>query len=268
MGQRTYLTYSSASNSVELFEANNVLPFFWVALIRDHDLQVKIPEMKKACQLLNSDEPNEKDQHDNHNSANITILKADALTNARSVFPFITTHFPETSALYNDFIAYLDLKLNEKDVIKIDLLSLTAFLDIDSLIENILRELRAIKENNPESVNGYFYGDINYSLVGSDEFCGNEFKNHSPAYSSASHIINRSDNISVHENISLDSGQLKKRRAKASFLMICGLVFLYITAVGFQKEGVSLATVGCFIIGIALAWIAIGKFKNGKTLQK
>lgn len=67
MGQRTYLIRSSLTSAEVLAEASDLLPFFWLTLIRQEDLEANDSEMQKASRLReNEDEKAYENYQDEH----------------------------------------------------------------------------------------------------------------------------------------------------------------------------------------------------------
>jgi hypothetical protein len=237
-----------------------MLPFFWLTLIKEQDIQAIRPEMERVYLLWEDEEAYEKYEEEESASTHIKISKAYAITNAQLAIPFIKANFPAHMVLYADFISYLNQHLTPADTVELDMIALAAFTDIDTFLNGVIEDLRAISEGNVEKVSGYFTGNDMHSLVGFDDFAANEFKDHSPGYKQASaHYTVEREEKKAKQKVVLTQSQQASRKTKAVIALAIGLMFLFFTYKGFSKEGFTPLVMLCFILGIASVAIGVSK---------
>jgi hypothetical protein len=264
MGHRTYLIKTTAEESIDIFEANNSLPFFWLTLIKLHDIEAVEAEMKKVYNLWDDEEAYEKYEEKHPDATYVKVYKPQAMSNAQSALTFINNNFPAHAVLFQEFINYLDLILKDDDMLELNMISLANYSDIDVFIKNVKGDLEAIATQNAQKVSGYFDDkEFRYALTGFDIFEGYSFKNHSKAYQIADERSAQDHQQYFQQKAALSQSQKKKRARKAIILIILGVLFLYIPYRGIIKVGIINATViECLVISIVAIVIGISKLKS------
>ncbi|SHG38433.1 hypothetical protein [Pedobacter caeni] len=261
MGHRTYLIKTSKDKSKELFEANNSIPFFWLTLIDLDTVEKTEPEMIKVDNL--NEEQYEAYAEQDSSSTTLKISKTDFLKNAAEGAKFINKHFSKETALYHDFISYLDLTFDNNDVLELALMEMADFSDIHLLIKSLKEEINAIKNDNANEVAYHIDGNIFSNLTGYDRFLSDKFKNHSTDYRIACDNEDLARDIARRKNIDTQQQTIQKEKRSnnyTGFLMLfIGLIFMCACVFMITKEGITLQTISTLIFCLAI--LAGGYFK-------
>lgn len=236
MGHRTYLISTNRERSEILFEANNFLPFFWLALLRLSDLEQAEPAMRKEYQWLLEEEQAAE-------NATIRIPKAAAITNGLATCSFMEENFPDKLEFYRDFIHFLDQHTQEDDILELDVLALAAFEGIDAFITHLKATLSAIEMYEAEKVSGYFQDHQPAALAGFGAFPGDQAHKYSNAF--------------TPQRSTVAAPPPKKAVTKTSLpaaigVIIAGVALLYVPYKGFLKEGITLAVIFCLLAAITV----------------
>lgn len=239
MGHRTYLIKSNPKASAVLFEANNLLPLFWLTLMEEDDVKRAEPAMRKRYAAI------EETDEDNFvaGESHISVTKEDALVNAESNILFFEHSFPEVMPLYRDFITFLDKNTTEQDMLELDIFALSGFNNIDTLLQHLYEDLDALMLEDDEKISGYFnHADIT-TLIGYGDFPGeNADKYKLPA-------VNRPQ----ARPVAVPLAQLpdkKKLLMKGALSILVGIASLYLPYKGYLKEGISFTVVFCLVLSL------------------
>jgi hypothetical protein len=255
MSHRIYLIRRSAENTDIIAEANNLLPFFWLTLIRQVDLEAKVPEMENIAQLMGDEEAYEQYQDNDIGAANIKIDATAAITNAKSAVHFISLHFPHVAELFTDFIDYLCQRVQPNDVLELDIIAIAGFTDMPTFIQTLREELKDIQQQRPEKISGYFEGDVTYSLTG---YAG-DFEKRSAGFKKLADVKNQRPKKPYVKRIPLESAQLRSRRIKAGILLLIGIGITIAAVMYMKRNGISLAFSVWVLFGLACVGFAIEK---------
>ncbi|MFY0255263.1 hypothetical protein ACDQ55_15040 [Chitinophaga sp. 30R24] len=234
MGHRVYLIKSNEVTSAVLFEANNILPFFWLTLIREKDLDDVELAMREAYQHMstNTGAPE---------TARIRVAKQVAITNGQATYPFMEENFPDRLQLYRDFIGYLDKNIAENEVLILDTFALSAIEGIDPLIHFLKEELNALDMFDGEKMSDYFNdGDIT-TLTGHGAFPGENAATYAVAYKSIPPELPDGEELRAVNKTSLPA---------AISVIVAGAILLYVPYKGYLKEGITLAMAFCGLIAL------------------
>jgi hypothetical protein len=101
MGQRAYLISRTEAGESELFEANNVLPFFWVTLLDQSALAHAAPAWDYASRLWLLDSPEQESYADLWPPPTNLVVEKPALTeNIARANRLLQAGCPERLAAY------------------------------------------------------------------------------------------------------------------------------------------------------------------------
>ncbi len=267
MGHRTYLTKITPKKAVTLFEANNFLPFFWLTLIKERDVELVEGEMRKIEALAEEDEEALEKYQDEHPwTSHIKVDKTTAAANMQTATRLIENGFPEAWPLYRDFMQYILQSLADEDYLELDTFSLSAFSGAEDFIEGLKEDLRAIANNEPVKVSGYFTNQATpVTLAGEDRYETRQFANFSSAYKNIQQV--QGDAIRAQKQRPEAS---KPSLAKSLLLTFTAIALLYVPYRGYLKEGWSLTVIFMFAALMGLIyysatrlWRALKKISSG-----
>lgn len=176
MGNRSYLFLVKPEETNCLFEANNSLPFFWIGLLDNEILDIAYQNWIKndKLQLELSEEELEIYLEKNPNS--IKINKNIFSKNAEKTKHFLEKNFPDVVILYNDFINYLNSKLEINNEIEIDFTEFFGFYNsTQDLYDSLLNELKAIENDDSSSIGFLYTSDLIASGTGFESLPNSEF---------------------------------------------------------------------------------------------
>lgn len=242
MGQRTYLIKSNPVETVILFEANNMLPFFWLTLIREHDLELVEGAMREQYATI----PISEDDAGTTHHTTIRLTKQNAITNGLTSSPFLEDNFPDKLPLYRDFITFLDKHTGTDDYLELDIFSLSAFNGIDSFLEQLKNDLKALDMYEAEKVSGYFNDRHIATLTGYGDFPGDNADRYTITYKPT-------DTADI--TLSGDEGTVKKASLPVAILVIiAGAALMYLPYRGYLTDGITLAVFFCLLAAVAVVF--------------
>ena len=257
MGHRTYLIKTSAGRSNELFEANNSIPFFWLTLIDVATVEQAEAEIIEVYNL--NEEQSEAYLAQNGYPATLKVSKTRFLKNTLDGAKFIKEHYPSETALYHDFVSYLDLTFDCDDMLELSLIEMANFNDINTLIKSLKDEVSAIKSNRINDINYHHDGSIFYSLTGYDRFLSDQFKNHCVDY----RLACEKEDVIKRKNIGASKQAAEREKRSNSYkgfmMLLIGLVLMSACFFIVRKEGVNLTMIASFIFCLTL--VVVGYFK-------
>lgn len=241
MAQRTYLIKSNPFEAVILFEANNMLPFFWLTLIREKDLELAEATMRKKYEAVGSAEEDTADA----DNTTIRISKQNAITNGLTSSPFLEDNFPDKLALYHDFIAYLDKHTADDDYLELDIFSLAAFDGIESFLLQLKGDLKALDMYEAEKVSDYFNDRHIATLTGHGDFPGEN----AAVYTTIYHPVS----TPAAGPFSDTEGPVRKASLPVAILVIvAGAALMYLPYRGYLTDGITLAVFFCLLAAVAV----------------
>lgn len=176
---------NNTERELGLFEANNSLPFFWIALLDYHTLQNTI-QVWKDYEIFEASHTEEVEDYLNNKSNNIIIDRQRFEENAARSRSFLQINFPTVIPLFDDFIQFIQLKFESDDKLEIDLIEITNFYDsFDEFWESIISEVKAIEENQAQSITFLFTYDLIASGTGFESIMTSNELSKLPAYQEA-----------------------------------------------------------------------------------
>lgn len=154
MGNRSYLYLKENEQELELFEANNSLPFFWLCLIDKKILHSKLPHWQALETFLNDESLEEDPEYEKmylklSNQGLIVINKEQLENNSVKSRAYFSRHYPLVVALYDDFIQFLAQKIYTQGQIELDILEISSFYEsLQDFYESLKDALQAIENNS------------------------------------------------------------------------------------------------------------------------
>ncbi|KKO89682.1 hypothetical protein AAW12_18935 [Sphingobacterium sp. Ag1] len=154
MGYRSYLYLRKNNRNLYIFEANNSLPFFWIALINKTILKKYFQDWQKTLADQEARNQQKFEQFSEYNPNSITISEQALNINSSKNRIFLKKHFPETLPLFDDFITYIKTQFETDDKLEIDITQLSAFYNsLNNFYHVLENELNAIETDNPADIN-------------------------------------------------------------------------------------------------------------------
>ncbi len=180
MGHRSYLYLEDKNRAKKqtkyLFESNNSLPFFWLLLIDRQMLNDKIVDWKDAVKYEKNHTEEETEEYlKTSYSGDFKIDKLTFEKNSQKNRKYLEKKYPTTLPLYDDFIAFISVKFNENNHLKMDITQQSAFYDsLDDFCTILQNELQIINKNKSKSTFLETYDLIafgtGFTSLDSDEF--------------------------------------------------------------------------------------------------
>lgn len=215
MGHSAHLIKTGPNGSEDLFVNNNTLPFFWLTLFREKDLE----------QLSLS--------------SNLRVNRQTAITNGQATYPFMEECFPDRLKLFQDFITYLDKHLLPGDEMELDLLSL-ADGNIPAFLQYLKEELQAIEMFDIEKIEGAYNDNDITALLGHGHFPGSNASLYVQAFQPAE--------ITTVEEKGPDGPSL----VAAVIIILAGIIILYVPWQGYKNDDINLAVTACLLISVLI----------------
>lgn len=259
MGQCAYLIIRTATKEAELFESNNFLPFFWLTLLDQSALAQAAPMWQYASNIWQADNEEQESFTDIWPSpTNLLIEKPALLANSANAHYLLQKSLPELMPAYEEFTSYLLEQLPEADDhIHLDIFALTALTSPAELLQVLRQQLVAIEQQCLEEL-------PSLNKVGRDvvQLTGFPTTELGPSYPQLQTLRNSLRHAPRVAKLSADA----KAKAKNLWLLVAGILLLYVSFRGYQHEGftwlvASLALLG----GVLAAWKAtrlIGLWRN------
>jgi hypothetical protein len=185
MGNRSYLYLKNPKREHTVFEANNSLPFFWIAILNKNILIDQIRQWKNYEQFADTHTEEETEDYLIKYSNNITIDQNTFNENAIRSRTFLRENFPESLPLFDDFVKFINQNFEADDRLEMDITQYTAFYaSLDHFYNDLTDEMDAIETNQAASIKFLLPEDLIASGSGFQSISTNQFSN-SPAYQKA-----------------------------------------------------------------------------------
>ena len=154
MGHRAYLIIRTKVGESELFEANNLLPFFWLTLLDPLALAQAEPDWEYASRAWMLDYLEQEKYGDIWpRPTNLVVEKPALLENIARATRLLQAHYPELLAAYQEFTRYLLAQLpGEDDDLHLDIFALSSFTSAAELLQSLREQLAAIAQQQPEKL--------------------------------------------------------------------------------------------------------------------
>lgn len=243
MGHRSYLYLEKPVSEKVLFEANNSLPFFWLALLDSPALRAKIDVWEKVFleeNALNEEEEPEPDREVN----NLSLSKVQFRKNADRSLAFLERQFPFCSPLFREFVDFINAAFDAEYTLKIDITQCSAFYEsIQSFGAALLQEVEAIETDQPQMMTFLQPDDLIGSGTGFTTDAGGAF----------AALLEYQRNLkkrSVPPQLQRpQKASLRSLRVALVVLLLCP-VFSYGIYKGYLKEGLSRSVVAIAFLNV------------------
>ncbi|RKE57249.1 hypothetical protein [Sphingobacterium detergens] len=244
MGYRSYLYLRKTGRNLYLFEANNSLPFFWIALIDKTILKKYFQDWQKSLADQEAGSQQKFEQFSELNPNSISLSDQALNINSSKSRIFLQKHFPETIPLFDDFITYIKAQFETDDKLEIDITQLSAFYNsLNNFYHIIEKELNAIEEDNPADIKFLVIEDLIGQGTG---FAMSENKEFSSFLSYQKELNNRKTAVIVEKQ-----KFNKKSLTIAIILFLLCPVFSIIAYKMYKDEGLTamIALIGILNLG-------------------
>ncbi|WP_223608218.1 hypothetical protein [Chryseobacterium sp. OSA05B] len=226
MGNRSYLYLKNQNRELPIFEANNSLPFFWIAILDKKIMSDRIQQWKAYEHYAESHTEEETELYLQKHSNNLSLNQSTFTGNAERSREFLRENFPDTLPLYADFVKFIHSKFKTDDHLEIDITQFSAFYDsLDAFYMDLTSEIDAIDNNQAAKIKFLLPNDLIAGGTGFQAILGNEFSA-LPTYTNA--VQNR--------GISQQPFNRKSLIVAVMILLICPL-FSYWAYLIYTKEG-------------------------------
>ena len=235
MGHIVYLTKISKETTQGLFEGNNDIPLFWLALMDIESIE-KIEEKWRLA--LNSEEFSE--------DTTICIPKERCLLNAQKAEKYIEKNLPDKLKLYNDFRNYVNQTLDESDILEFSIIEIANFDGIEKFISYLKREISMIRNGNKTRRK---LNSDDFCLVGYDRFICDKFQGHSDDY--FARCQKEENDRKEREAIKRKNDRKKKinKIGERIFMIFCSLILIFYGILGIIYEKFHISSVLWIILG-------------------
>lgn len=154
MGHRAYLIIRTETIDNELFEANNILPFFWVTLLDQSALAQVKSDWEYASRVWMLDYMEQEKYGDIWpRPTDLVVEKSALLLNIAKAQRLLQAKYPELLVAYQEFTSYLLAQLpGPDDYIHLDVFALAAFTTPAELLQSLYEQLAAIDQQQPEKL--------------------------------------------------------------------------------------------------------------------
>jgi hypothetical protein len=243
MGHRAYLIIRAEAGEMELFEANNALPFFWLTLLDEAALAHAAPAWDYASRLWMLD-PLEQDSYTDTwpRPTNLVLEKAALTANIAKAHRLLQACYPALLAAYQEFTHYLLAQLpGPTDQLQLDVFALADFTSPAELLQSLREQIAALDRQQPEKL-----GHPGLELT---QLVGFPVGVTAPAADypqlQALRASPRPAPLAV----------APKPTQRSAQLLAAGLLLLYLSWRGYQREGLTGLVAGLALLGgVATAW--------------
>ena len=238
MGHRSYLYLEKPASEKVLFEANNSLPFFWLALLDSPALRAKIDVWEKVFleeDSLNEEEEPEPDREVN----NLSLSKVQFRKNADRSLAFLEWHFPFCSPLFREFVDFINAAFDAEYTLEIAITQCSAFYEsVQSFGAALLQEVEAIETDQPQKVTFLQPDDLIAGGTGFAADAGGAFEDR-PAYQAALKAREKPEFKRAKPVPETALEFRPKSLIVASLILLLCPVFTFAVYRGYNKEGLS-----------------------------
>lgn len=166
-----------------VWESEDVLPFFWISLIRQEDLDAAAEGLQTMHARLVADEAQYliyKQTFPAQGTIRISYKKA--MERADGMQGFIDEYFPRHSGIYRVFAEHLAFMFHEAGVIELDLLLQVAGMPFPEFIKSMTHYISAIDRREAAAVKPHFQTGTPASLMGYNTFLGRSLDGYDEMY--------------------------------------------------------------------------------------
>lgn len=268
MGHRSYLYLTNKDKEeLDLFEANNSLPFFWLTLIDSKTFNNKVKEWEAFISYESNHTEEEVEKYFETYSLNIQIPIENFKRNSFQGGLFIEKFYPETIDLYKEFLELIERNFKNNQKLEIDIFQLSAFEEaLNEFTKPIVDSIKNIEELKLENVTFLNTDDLiatgtGFVSVFLEE--GSELSLYQKA------IENRRKTEFKYEKRDV---YVKQELIIFIIILLICPVFTFITFKGFKKEGFSFMVIFIGILNMLFYVFSFGgiksQIKSYKELKK
>ncbi len=242
MGNRSNLYLQSSKSALPLFEANNSLPFFWLALLDSQTLTEKFRDWERA--VAHEELAGEEGGNEEWPSANIVLSEQTFLENAARSHAFVRHHFPDCLPLFTDFGNCIKGSFKTAETLRMDITQVSAFYEsTGAFCEALQREVAAIENNRPGEISFLLPTDL---IAGGTGFATSENSGFAALPEYQRNLKTRSVPPPLQRP---QKASLKSLRVALVVLLLCP-VFSYGIYKGYLKEGLSGSVVAIALLNV------------------
>ncbi len=248
MGHRVYLLSCTAAGTHELFEANNLLPFFWLTLLDQSALAHAVPAWDYADRLWMLDPLDQASYADTWPApTNLVVAKPALIENMAKAQRLLQASYPELLAAYQEFARYLLAHLpGADDQLHLDVFALSDFSSSAELLQILREQLAAIEQQRPAKL-----GQLPPTL---EQLAGFPSGAHppGPAYPRLAGLG------AVPRPVAQPAAPLEEVVRRRLWLPVAGVLLLYASYLGYRQAGLTGVVVGVALAGVAVTgWGAV-----------
>lgn len=160
MGQRSYLCLQNKKQEVQLFEANNTLPFFWLLLADPETMERRIQDWRTFTRFQQNHSEAATGIYPEQHNTGLILSREVFERNINRNRPFLQRHFPQATPLFDAFTETIASKFTAGDSIAIDMVQFSAFYDdVEDFYAALEQEVSAISNDQPEALGFITAGD-------------------------------------------------------------------------------------------------------------
>jgi hypothetical protein len=245
MGHRAYLIIRTEAGESELFEANNLLPFFWLTLLDQAALTQAEPDWEYASRAWMLDYTEQEKYADIWpRPTNLMVEKPALLENIAKAHRLLQASYPELLAAYQEFTRYVLAQVpGEDDHVQLDVFALSSFTSSAELLQSLRDQLAALDQQQPQKL-----GCLGSDLVQLTGFPSGGTAP-GPAYPQLEALRAPPRPVPPAAN------QLDAAKRKRVWLPVAGLLLLQVSFMGYRHEGLTWLVAGLALLGAsATAW--------------
>jgi len=245
MGHRAYLIIRTAAGESELFEANNLLPFFWLTLLDQAALTQAAPDWEYASRAWMLDYLEQEKYADIWpRPTNFVVEKPALLLNIAKATRLLQAGYPELLAAYQEFTRYLLAQLpGEDDHLHLDIFALSDFTSAAELLQSLREQLAAIDQQLPEKLGrpGLDLAQLTGALSGGPT--------PGPAYPQLQALR------ALPRPAPPAADHLDAAKRKRAWLLAAGLLLLQVSYMAYRHEGLTWLVASLALLGAgATVW--------------
>jgi hypothetical protein len=239
------LIIRAAAGESELFEANNLLPFFWLTLLDQAALTQAEPDWEYASRTWMLDYLEQEKYADIWpRPTNLVVEKPALLENIAQATRLLQASYPELLAAYQEFTRYVLAQLpGEDDQLHLDIFALSSFTSPAELLQSLRKQLAAIAEQQPEKLGrpGLELGQLTGYLAGGPA--------PGPAYPQLESLR------ALPRPVPPAADPLDAAKRKRAWLLAAGILLLQVSFMEYRQEGLTWLVAGLALLGAGItAW--------------
>lgn len=233
------------AGEIELFEANNLLPFFWLTLLDPAALAQAEPAWEYASRAWMLNYPEQEEYADLWpRPTNLVVEKPALLENIARATRLLQASYPELLAAYQEFTRYVLAQLpGEDDHLHLDVFALSSFTSSAELLQSLREQLAAIAQQQPEKLGrpGLDLAQLTGFLSGGPA--------PGPAYPQLA------AQRALPPPVPPPAGQVDTAKRKRAWLLAAGILLLQVSFLEYRQQGLTWLVAGLALLGAGTtAW--------------